>query len=85
MVTDFVNEAFASVPLAWRKHFDIDPEKLNQLGGAIAIGHPVGASGGRLLANLIRTLEVNNGRYGLQTMCESGGMANATLVETFTQ
>ncbi|MEM7466860.1 MAG: thiolase family protein [Pseudomonadota bacterium] len=76
-----VNEAFASVPLAWQKAFDTDPDKLNQLGGAIAIGHPVGASGGRLMANLIRTLEKTNGRYGLQTMCESGGMANATLIE----
>ena len=76
-----VNEAFASVPLAWQKELDIDPEKLNALGGAIALGHPVGASGGRLMANLIRTLEQNNGRYGLQTMCESGGMANATLIE----
>jgi acetyl-CoA acyltransferase len=76
-----VNEAFASVPLAWQKEFDTDPAKLNALGGAIALGHPVGASGGRLMANLIRTLEQNNGRYGLQTMCESGGMANATLIE----
>ncbi|MGR8947334.1 MAG: thiolase family protein [Gammaproteobacteria bacterium] len=76
-----VNEAFASVPLAWQKELDTDPDKLNKLGGAIAIGHPVGASGGRLMANLIRTLENNNGRYGLQTMCEGGGMANATLIE----
>ena len=76
-----VNEAFASVPLAWQKELHTDPEKLNPLGGAIAIGHPVGASGGRLMANLIRALENKNGRYGLQTMCESGGMANATLIE----
>lgn len=76
-----VNEAFASVPLAWQKEFDTDPDKLNALGGAIAIGHPVGASGGRLMANLIRTLENKGGRFGLQTMCESGGMANATLIE----
>lgn len=76
-----VNEAFASVPLAWQKEFDTDPDKLNALGGAIAIGHPVGASGGRLMANLLRTLESRGGRYGLQTMCESGGMANATLIE----
>lgn len=76
-----VNEAFASVPLAWQKEFDTDPDKLNALGGAIAIGHPVGASGGRLMANLLRTLETKGGRYGLQTMCESGGMANATLIE----
>jgi acetyl-CoA acetyltransferase family protein len=76
-----VNEAFASVPLAWQKEFGIDPERLNVFGGAIALGHPVGASGGRLTANLLRALEQNNGRYGLQTMCESGGMANATLIE----
>lgn len=76
-----VNEAFASVPLAWEKEFGTDPERLNRFGGAIALGHPVGASGGRLTANLIRALEHTNGRYGLQTMCESGGMANATLIE----
>lgn len=76
-----VNEAFASVPLAWEKEFNTDPERLNRFGGAIALGHPVGASGGRLTANLIRALEQTNGRYGLQTMCESGGMANATLIE----
>lgn len=74
-----VNEAFASVVLAWQKHFGVDLERINQLGGAIALGHPVGASGGRLLGNLVRTLEEKNARYGLQTMCESGGMANATL------
>jgi len=76
-----VNEAFASVPLAWQKEFGTDPERMNVFGGAIALGHPVGASGGRLTANLIRALEQTNGRYGLQTMCESGGMANATLIE----
>jgi acetyl-CoA acyltransferase len=76
-----VNEAFASVVLAWIKEIDVDPQKVNQLGGAIALGHPVGASGGRLLANMLATLESRGGRYGLQTMCESGGMANATLVE----
>lgn len=76
-----VNEAFAAVPLAWQKEFAIDPERLNVFGGAIALGHPVGASGGRLTANLLRALEQHNGRYGLQTMCESGGMANATLIE----
>jgi acetyl-CoA acyltransferase len=74
-----INEAFASVVLAWQKHFDADPERINQLGGAIALGHPTGASGGRLLGNLLRVLEDGGGRYGLQTMCESGGMANATL------
>jgi len=74
-----VNEAFASVVLAWQKHFGVDPELINRLGGAIALGHPVGASGGRLLGNLLRTLEEKDERWGLQTMCESGGMANATL------
>ncbi|MEL7045239.1 MAG: thiolase family protein [Pseudomonadota bacterium] len=76
-----VNEAFASVVLAWQKHFRVDPERINRLGGAIALGHPVGASGGRLLGNLLRTLEEDGGRWGLQTMCESGGMANATLIQ----
>ena len=76
-----VNEAFASVPLAWERELGVDPDKLNVFGGAIALGHPVGASGGRLVANLLRALETRNGRYGLVTMCESGGMANATLIE----
>ena len=76
-----VNEAFASIPLAWQKHFGVPAERLNIFGGAIAIGHPVGASGGRLLANLIAGLEAERGRYGVLTMCESGGMANATLIE----
>ena len=76
-----VNEAFASVPLAWEKDLGADPDKLNVFGGAIALGHPVGASGGRLVANLLRALETRKGRYGLVTMCESGGMANATLIE----
>jgi acetyl-CoA acyltransferase len=76
-----VNEAFASVVLAWIKELGVDPKLVNQLGGAIALGHPVGASGGRLLANLLATLESQRGRFGLQTMCESGGMANATLIE----
>ena len=76
-----VNEAFASVPLAWQKELDADPVKLNVFGGAIALGHPVGASGGRLVANLLRALEQRDGKYGLVTMCESGGMANATLLE----
>ena len=76
-----VNEAFASVSLAWQKDLGADPDKLNVFGGAIALGHPVGASGGRLVANLLRALETRNGRYGLVTMCESGGMANATLIE----
>ena len=76
-----VNEAFACVPLAWEKDLGADPSKLNVFGGAIALGHPVGASGGRLVANLLRALEANKARYGLVTMCESGGMANATLLE----
>jgi acetyl-CoA acyltransferase len=76
-----VNEAFASVVLAWLKDSGADPARVNRWGGAIALGHPVGASGGRLLANLLGTLEGTGGRFGLQTMCESGGMANATLIE----
>lgn len=76
-----VNEAFASVPLAWAHEFDADPAKLNPLGGAIALGHAVGASGTRLLGTLLRQLEATGGRYGLQTMCEGGGMANATIIE----
>jgi acetyl-CoA acetyltransferase family protein len=76
-----VNEAFASVVLAWIKEFGADPELVNRYGGAIALGHPVGASGGRLMANLVAALEQGGGRFGLQTMCESGGMANATLIE----
>lgn len=76
-----VNEAFASVVLAWAKELGADLGKVNGYGGAIALGHPVGASGVRLTANLLRALEETGGRYGLQTMCESGGMANATLIE----
>jgi acetyl-CoA acyltransferase len=76
-----VNEAFAPVVLAWQQSLDVDPEKINAWGGAIAFGHPVGASGGRLMASLLARLEHSGGRYGLQTMCESGGMANATLIE----
>src|SRR5258708_2051883 len=76
-----VNEAFAPVVLAWQKEFRPDPERVNMFGGAIALGHPVGASGVRLTGNLLRALEKTGGRYALQTMCESGGMANATLVE----
>lgn len=84
-ITDFdafeVNEAFASVPLAWQKEFDTDPDKLNPRGGAIALGHPLGASGTRLLTTLVNQLEATGGRWGLQTMCEGGGMANATIIE----
>jgi len=78
-----VNEAFASVVLAWQQAVGADPDRVNVYGGAVAIGHPVGASGGRLMANLLRVLEAKRGRYGLQTMCESGGMANATLIERY--
>ena len=76
-----VNEAFASVPLAWQKEFDVDLDRLNPRGGAIALGHPLGASGTRLLTTLVTTLEQTGGRYGLQTMCEGAGMANATIIE----
>ncbi|SDG63471.1 thiolase family protein [Microbacterium pygmaeum] len=76
-----VNEAFASVPLAWQRELRADPEKLNSWGGAIALGHAVGASGTRLLGTLLATLEATGGRYGLQTMCEGGGLANATIIE----
>lgn len=76
-----VNEAFASVVLAWLKETGAMLDRCNILGGAIALGHPVGASGVRLMTNLVTALEVKGGRYGLQTMCESGGLANATLIE----
>ena len=76
-----VNEAFASVVLAWCKEFGVDRARVNRYGGAIALGHPVGASGGRLVGNLLTALEQTGARFGLQTMCESGGMANATLIE----
>jgi acetyl-CoA acyltransferase len=76
-----LNEAFACVPLAWQREFDVDPALLNPRGGAIALGHPLGASGCRLLTTLLGDLEATGGRYGLQTMCEAGGMANAMVVE----
>ncbi|MGW9207038.1 thiolase family protein [Embleya sp. NPDC055664] len=76
-----VNEAFAPVPLAWAAEVGADLEKVNRRGGAIAIGHPLGASGGRLLSTLLGVLEATGGRYGLQTMCEGGGMANAMIIE----
>ncbi|MGE4306393.1 MAG: acetyl-CoA C-acyltransferase [Novosphingobium sp.] len=76
-----VNEAFASVPIAWAAEFDLNYERLNPHGGAIALGHPLGASGTRLLATMQNRLERTGGRYGLQTMCEAGGMANATIIE----
>ncbi len=77
-----VNEAFAPVPLAWQAEFPVADSVLNPHGGAIALGHPLGASGVRLAATLINYLERTGGRYGLQTMCEAGGMANATIVES---
>jgi acetyl-CoA acetyltransferase len=76
-----VNEAFASVPLAWLKELDVDPDRLNVSGGAIALGHPLGGSGGRIMATLVNNLERTQKHYGLQTMCEAGGMANTTIIE----
>jgi len=76
-----VNEAFAPVPLAWAQEFGADSGKLNPRGGAIALGHPLGGSGTKLMATLLNYLEATGGRYGLQTMCEGGGMANATIIE----
>jgi acetyl-CoA C-acetyltransferase len=76
-----VNEAFASVPLAWLKHIGADPSRLNVHGGAIALGHPLGASGTKLMATLLNALKTRGGKYGLQTMCEGGGVANVTIVE----
>jgi len=76
-----VNEAFASVPIAWLKETGADPKKLNPNGGAIALGHPLGASGGRIMISMMHELERTGGRYGLQTMCEGNGMANATIIE----
>ncbi|HEX8527685.1 acetyl-CoA C-acetyltransferase [Allosphingosinicella sp.] len=77
-----VNEAFAPVPLAWLKELGADPERLNVHGGAIALGHPLGASGTKLMATLLHAIERRGGRYGLQTMCEGGGLANVTIVES---
>ena len=76
-----VNEAFAPVPLAWAHEFGADPAKLNPWGGAIALGHALGSSGTRLLTTMVNHLEATGGRYGLQTMCEGAGMANATIIE----
>jgi acetyl-CoA C-acetyltransferase len=75
------NEAFASVPMAWMKELNVPHEKLNIMGGAIALGHPIGATGVRLMTNLLNGLERTGGRYGLQTMCEGGGQANVTIIE----
>jgi acetyl-CoA C-acetyltransferase len=76
-----VNEAFASVVLAWQHELQADLEKVNVNGGAIALGHPIGASGARIMTTLLHELERSGGRYGLQTMCEGGGQANATIIE----
>ncbi|MCW2619597.1 MAG: acetyl-CoA acetyltransferase [Modestobacter sp.] len=76
-----VNEAFAPVPLAWQYEIGVDPEAVNPLGGAIALGHPLGASGARIMTTLVHHMQASGTRYGLQTMCEGGGMANATLLE----
>lgn len=76
-----INEAFASVPLAWLREFDVDPQKVNPRGGAIALGHALGASGARLMTTMLYALEDTGGRFGLQLMCEAGGMANATIIE----
>jgi acetyl-CoA C-acetyltransferase len=76
-----VNEAFAPVPLAWLRAIDADPARLNVNGGAIALGHPLGASGAKLMATLVHALRAQGKRFGLQTMCEGGGTANVTIVE----
>ena len=76
-----VNEAFAPIPMAWLKHTGADPEKLNVNGGAIALGHPLGASGARLMTTLVHSLHAHGKKYGLQTMCEGGGIANVTIIE----
>jgi len=76
-----VNEAFASVPVAWLKETGADPSRLNVHGGAIALGHPLGGSGTKLMATLVHALKAKGKRYGLQTMCEGGGLANVTIVE----
>jgi len=75
------NEAFASIPLAWMQELEIDPGKVNVNGGAIALGHPLGATGARLMTTLLNELERRQARYGLQTMCEGGGQANVTIIE----
>jgi acetyl-CoA C-acetyltransferase len=76
-----INEAFASVVLAWLAETGADPARVNVNGGAIALGHPLGATGARLMITLLHELERTGGRYGLQTMCEGGGQANVTIIE----
>ena len=76
-----INEAFAPVPLAWLKETGYPVERTNVNGGAIALGHPLGATGGKLMTTLLHELERTNKRWGLQTMCEGGGVANVTIIE----
>lgn len=76
-----VNEAFASVVLAWAKETGADPSKVNVNGGAIAIGHPLGGSGARIMTTMVHALSEREQRFGLQVMCEAGGLSNATIVE----
>ena len=76
-----INEAFASVVLAWQREFDADLSRVNVNGGGIALGHPLGATGARLMTTLLYELERRGARYGLQTMCEGGGQANVTIIE----
>jgi len=76
-----VNEAFAPVPLSWAIELKADLEKLNVNGGAMALGHPLGATGAKLMTTLLHELERSNGKYGLQAICEGGGTANATIIE----
>jgi acetyl-CoA C-acetyltransferase len=76
-----INEAFAPVVLAWLAELEADPERVNVNGGAIALGHPIGCTGARLMTSLLHELERTGGRYGLQTMCEGGGQANVTIIE----
>jgi acetyl-CoA C-acetyltransferase len=76
-----VNEAFAPIPMAWLAHTGADPEKLNVNGGAIALGHPLGATGTKLMTTLVHALHARGKKWGLQTMCEGGGIANVTIVE----
>ena len=76
-----VNEAFAAIPVAWQKALGVDPERLNVNGGAVALGHPLGGSGAKLMTTLLHALQARGKRYGLQTMCEGGGLANVTIIE----
>ena len=76
-----INEAFASVVIAWQKELGADMSRINVNGGAIALGHPLGATGSKLMTTLLHELERTGGRYGLQTMCEGGGQANVTIIE----